>query len=76
MRSAFVFSGGPEDPCWIGQPDYSSFFESSGFGVLSLVNHHTTIAGPKQMATPIGMLKMLQNASIILLAGLRSALGK
>ena len=44
--------------------DAAQCFESSGPGSLSLVNHQTTRAGPKQSVTPIGMPKILQKTSI------------
>jgi len=39
-------------------------FAWSSCGFLSRVNHQTSIAGPKQIATPIGMVQKLQNLSI------------
>jgi len=37
---------------------------SGSLGDFLRVSHHTNMAGPKQIATPIGIVRILQNLSI------------
>jgi hypothetical protein len=54
--------------------DYSRFFGSDerGSASLSRVSHQTTMAGPKQRVTPIGIVQILQNLSIRVVGGCRA----